>query len=367
MTYADLNFACAAPRGCSCVGAGLVTLDIVVDAEAPERCLYSSGGSCGNVMTILSYFGWRARPISRLGLDSAAQFVLRDMARFGVDTELVSQETSIHTPAIVERIWSTNGDTRTHSYSLRCPTCGRYLMTYRPITQAIAQRVLSGAPHPVEVFYFDRLSRGILNLARQYRQKGALVMFEPSQVKNDRLFKEATTITHILKYAQQRLDDTSGLLAEESSLMEIQTLGRHGLRYRLTRGASHASPWTNIDAFGLRNVVDEAGAGDWCSAGIIHSLAKERAALFSGASAIQLEEALVLGQALAAASCLFPGARGMMYSLSKEEVQEAVHRIVTGTGGVTKPRFPMVESTREFMSSICGGCAQPPHNTISRP
>ena len=55
-----------------CVGSGLVTLDIVFDDESPNEYMVGSGGSCGNVMSILSFLGWKAYPVTRLGQDQAA-------------------------------------------------------------------------------------------------------------------------------------------------------------------------------------------------------------------------------------------------------------------------------------------------------
>ena len=48
-------------------GLGLVALDVILDPCAVQPLLYS-GGTCGNVLTILSYLGWEARPIARLAV-----------------------------------------------------------------------------------------------------------------------------------------------------------------------------------------------------------------------------------------------------------------------------------------------------------
>ena len=54
-----------------CLGTGLVVLDVVMNGNPHSRSKVWAGGSCGNVLTILSYLGWNAFPITRLGNDDA--------------------------------------------------------------------------------------------------------------------------------------------------------------------------------------------------------------------------------------------------------------------------------------------------------
>lgn len=49
-----------------CLGAGLISLDVLIRDGANLPVSYYVGGTCGNVMMILSYMGWDAYPISRL-------------------------------------------------------------------------------------------------------------------------------------------------------------------------------------------------------------------------------------------------------------------------------------------------------------
>ena len=89
----------------------------------------------------------------------------------------------------------------------------------------------------VRCFFFDRVSRGTLNLARASAESGALVVFEPSGVGEPRLFREAWSIAHVVKYSNDPLRDIADLHLGESErnglLLEIETLGSDGLRYRV--------------------------------------------------------------------------------------------------------------------------------------
>ena len=52
-------------------GTGLIALDLVIgpDPESPVRSW--AGGTCGNVLSILSFLGWDAYPIARMNGDPA--------------------------------------------------------------------------------------------------------------------------------------------------------------------------------------------------------------------------------------------------------------------------------------------------------
>lgn len=341
----------------SCVGSGLVTLDIVIDAEFPDQYMARSGGSCGNVMTILAYLGWRTYPITRLGKDHAARVILKDFAHFGVDTTFIIREAAINTPTIIEDVRNSRSGSRTHSYTLRCPHCGTYLLRYRAISQELTDRVVNEVGQ-AQVFYFDRISKGILRLAKHYREQGALIVFEPSAIKDERLFGMAAHLAHILKYSQERLSGVASVLGDYAVPLEIQTLGRGGLRYRRRQGKERVTPWQYMPAFRVGNVVDEAGAGDWCTSGIIHSLGRYGATSFWRTRGKGIGKALELGQALAAANCRFKSARGVMYSFSPQELNSIVLQLIRGKALSNGQELPLQGALSELLQSICPRCSQ---------
>ena len=98
----------------TCVGAGMTTLDIVHNGSG--RPDVYAGGSCTNVLTILSWLGWRAVNVARLGADPEGKSVIADMSMWGVVTDHISMEKGIETPRIIENL---NPDGK-HSFSLRC-------------------------------------------------------------------------------------------------------------------------------------------------------------------------------------------------------------------------------------------------------
>lgn len=341
----------------SCVGSGLVTLDIVVDRESPDQYVVRSGGSCGNVMAILAYLGWNTYPIARLGQDNAASMVLDDFTLFGVDTTFITREPTASTPTIIEGVRNPRNGSRTHSYTLHCPQCGNYMLRYRAIPQALTGRVVNELGQ-AQVFYFDRLSKGILDLAKHYREQGALVVFEPSAIKDERLFNKAARLAHILKYSDERLSDVSGVLEDYIAPFEIQTLGREGLRYRRSTGKNQAALWQYMPAYRVSDVVDEAGAGDWCTSGIIHSLGRYGVKSFWRTRSSGIRKALELGQALAAVNCRFRSARGTMYSLPLHELNTVVLELAKGQSLGSDQEMDLQGTLSELLQLVCARCSQ---------
>ena len=76
--------------------------------------------------------------------------------------------------------------------------------------------------------------------------------------------------------------------------------------------------------------VRRSGAGDWTTAGIISKLATGGLTAFDKISRMSVQEAIRYGQALAAWTCGFEGARGGMYSVSKSTFTAQISRILSG-------------------------------------
>lgn len=314
-----------------CIGTGLIVLDVVrnmVGRSVTERRF--AGGSCGNVLTILAYFGWDANAVGRIGDDHVGRELIADFKKWGVKTELLQLEAGRGTPIIVqENYLDTRGRPR-HRFSRACPVCGATLPAYRPLLTTEAPRIASKLPSH-SVFYFDRVAPGTLELAQNSRAGGALVVFEPSGIKDERLFAECVRSAHVVKYANDRLEDIHDILANAKVPIEIETLGAEGLRLRV-RTSGRAGVWKALPAFLAPELRDAAGSGDWTTAGFIHGL------MTNGGAVEKLcadEDAVVhatrQGQALAALNCGFEGARGMMYAAGAKRVLKVAGALVKGT------------------------------------
>lgn len=293
-------------------GAGLVALDILIDDYVDRPINVRAGGSCGNVLTILSSLAWKSFPIARLGEDHVAQIIRADMERWGVDTQMAASRDDGRSPIIVQRN-STDG----HSFEFRCPGCDAYFPRFKRPLMNRTSKYLSNLPK-VNAFYFDRAVPSAITLANKYRSNGALVLFEPNKSSNRDLFERAVSASHILKYSNDR-DIQLGKI--EEPWLHIETLGERGLRFQFQN-----SSWNEMDAVKPELVQDTSGAGDWCSAGLLHILSDQWTGDTNDISFELVGQGLKFGQVLAAMNCKYEGARGAHYHWEEDKLKQTVYR-----------------------------------------
>jgi len=287
-----------------CVGTGLVALDVVISSSPDVPAKFLAGGSCGNVLTILSYLGWKSFPVARLSNNVAGEILLEDLKRWKVKDDLLSFAKDGSTPVIIHRILKDVNGFAKHKFEFRNPENGDYLPSYKAFLSKNVDGVLEIIPG-ANIFFFDRMNRGAIELAKRYRDNGSLVVFEPSSAKEERLFKESVDLSHIVKFSSDRIEDFDERYPVAVGELEIQTLGANGLKFR-TKGQRE---WMQLPSFLIENVVDAAGAGDWCTAGILKML---YAIPVEGWTHERIISALQFGQVLSALNCTFEGARGLM-------------------------------------------------------
>lgn len=286
-----------------CVGAGLVSLDVLIWEGERIPVSFYVGGTCGNVMMILSYMGWVSYPIARLDGTKDGMRVLADMKKHNVHTDFVSTNDG-KTPVIVQRNFINKDGIPTHRFESR-PNMGRFYLDFKSLTMRQADEVLARIDFVPKVFFFDRVSPAILKLAIFFKEKGSVIFFEPSSRSgNVILFNKCVEVSDIIKFSEQRIKDIKQFESYKDKLF-IQTQGAKGLSYRLHFGWIHLEPVAND------KVIDTAGAGDWTTAAFINELFKTRNGI-SDISVVEIERALNDAQKIGAQSCSYEGARGMM-------------------------------------------------------
>ena len=332
-------------------GTGLITLDLIMGPSAESPVQSRAGGTCGNVLTSLAYLGWEAFPIARMNHDLASRRVRADMKRWGVRLEFSGCSPTSHTPIIVQEIRSGLDGIPTHRFSWICPRCGEWLPGFKAVTLNAVDIVAPNLPGAA-VFFMDRLSPAVLKLAARASSEGAVVMFELSSKVAPRFFAEALRLAHIVKYADQRRREVGSAMPRGSTtLVEIQTLGARGLRYR-HRFDRRASGWIHMEAVPAPRLTDSCGAGDWCTAGLLAKAASHGLATFRKNGEEAIHRALRYGQALAAWNCGFEGARGGVYSIPREDFDDQIDGLLKGS-----PRTPIPWVRRRRTATfVCPAC-----------
>jgi len=269
MTHEDL-FDIKEPKPIA-IGTGLVALDVIINEDTELNPQLRAGGSCGNVLTILSYLGWKSYPIARFREDVAARTIIEDMRQWGVDTSLITQNNRGSTPIIVEKIKKTRSGEPIHRFAWTCPNCGSFLPRYRPVLAKDTPAIIKKMPTP-HVFYFDRITRSSIEIARESKKNGSLVFFEPCGIKDEKQFLECLGLSDIVKYSHENMRHAQEIFQKVDAPLEIETLGAEGLRFCLRKYESKEVKWKSMHPHPVSRLKDAAGAGDWCSAGIIHLL-----------------------------------------------------------------------------------------------
>lgn len=262
--------------------------------------------------------------------------MIQDLSDNGVNIKYITKEAKVDTPRIIEKLRS-NGNNAKHSFLWHCPNCHAYLPRFRSPTLKYINGILEEKLKP-KVYFFDRVSPATLKLAKSYKERGALVFFEPASLKNDIKFKEAISLSHILKYSRGKSDKNCNNLQYKTIEKEIiskgpslviKTLGKDGLFYSFTKD----NKWRLQKGFQLSNLYDSCGAGDWCTVGFLYflqELATKNKSSFMDIlrSKNSIKSALIFAQILASLSCSFVGARGLSNSIEQKEILKAIRFIM---------------------------------------
>src|SRR5437016_360076 len=254
------------------------------------------------------------------------------------------------TPIVLERIARSKNGVPKHRFLWNCPDCGAYFPPYRAVLRSQLDLIQERVDKP-HVFFTDRVSRSTVELARHFRAKGSIVYFEPSGAGDPKLFREMLKHSTVLKYSAQRARSFSDLLRSHNALLEIETFGEDGLRFRTRR---NFTSWHSLPAHEVA-IKDTAGSGDWTTVGLLSALFRNGKCNLAAATKPDITSALEHGQAIAALNCEFEGARGAMYQLTRTRFLEEVGMIEEKAPSTRKER--KISLSQDISTSaICPSC-----------
>ena len=259
------------------IGTGIFFLDTIVVREYPEWpsmrpfvdkvVLEEVGGTCGNVMCILSWLGWDARPVVCLDDSPEGLKITEDLKRYGCDCRYVTNTPGGGTTLLrCTHKKSTDGQ---HVMSVRVGSPGGSRFPKRHFLRARdeAPAFLDHLAEVPSVFFFDDPAAGNRLIAKALKERGSMVYFEPSKVVTNADL-DAVKAADIIKFSDENVPDFSFVDAFQGKVF-IQTMGAKGVRIKY-----RDRPWVTVDGVMNDNVVDTEGAGDWFTSTFINALAE---------------------------------------------------------------------------------------------
>lgn len=298
------------------LGTGIFNWDLIYVREYPlghqrnrifeeKLVVEEAGGTCGNVMCMLSYFGWQAFPLTKLDRSEEGLGMTESLKKYGCDNRYVLNVDGGGT-TILNVTHKLNAD-GTPKVSVRAGSPGGSRFPKRHFLRARdeAPAFLEALDFVPEVFFFDDPAAGHRLLARELSAKGSLVYFEPSAIKEKKDL-ECVRISDIIKFSGENVPDTS-FVDDYKDKLFIQTLGGEGLRFNL-RGEG----WVNLPPVENDNVVDWEGAGDWTTSAFLNELAEADALSVKRLTSKLVREALEKAQDVASNSVSYMGTKGMI-------------------------------------------------------
>ena len=297
------------------IGSGIYCLDKIVVRDYPawpqarpftdRTVLEEVGGTCGNVMCILSWLGWKAMPQACLDDSPEGLKMTSDLARYGCDCRYVSNTPEGGTTLL----WCThkrNPDgSRTITFRAGSPGGSRFPKRHFLRVRDEAPAFLESLDECPGVYFFDDPAAGHRLIARSLRERGTLVYFEPSGI-GTKADLEAVAVSDIVKFSGKQVPDVSFTERFPDKLF-IQTLDKDGLRFRLRVGA-----WVHVPPVPCREVVDWEGAGDWTTSAFLTKLAAKETP-FAELTERDVETALTAAQTVASQSIRFLSSKGLIH------------------------------------------------------
>ena len=290
------------------LGSGKVTLDQLqkfADDTVSEEYV---GGTLGNIMMIMAHYGWHAMPVTRLDVSVDSEKMVDDMKASGMDLRYVIREEGGKTPVIFQRNYIKRDGSK--GKSIGAPEGRSRFIPFSAITKKTAQTIIEELNEVPDVLVFDRAYPAYIDLAKHFKEKGALVYFEPESISpvNQKNVEKLIALSDVVKYSGKRIKDTTQFEKYTDTLF-IETRSEEGLRFRL-HGTWHAVAAPELPG----EFMDEEGAGDWTSATFIHLLTAHGVRHIADLSADDCAALLAQAQKKGAENCCREGARGLMRS-----------------------------------------------------
>lgn len=298
-----------------CVGSGNFNLDTIVVREYPDGpaekrftdkvVAEEVGGTCGNVLCLLSNFGFGVYPQVCLDDSQEGQKIKEELEWYGCDTRFVTNTPSGGTTLL--RVTHKQNPDGSPRIAVRAGSPGgsqfprRKFLRARDEAPAFVEAIT--AEFIPDFYFFDAPAAGHRYIARALREKGTVVWFEPSSVSTNADL-ESISLSDIIKFSNEEVPDASFVDGFRDKLF-VQTLGKDGLRYKFRDGQ-----WKTLPPVPVKGpIMDTEGAGDCTTAAAIFAIANS-GKRFDELTEEDIVYALTEGQRCAAEKLPLLGSKG---------------------------------------------------------
>lgn len=288
---------------------GLMCIDIVHNQDNTK---IMNGGSCANVISVLSQIGFDCSIIREKYSDIFDAILSKTMSSLGV-TEIIYKKTLSKTPKIIEILNNTE-----HEFLTSCPKCGtKTLKLCMPTDHDIENSGIDFTGY--NIFYSDRTSSGIRRIMDLVQENQGIVFYEPNTSRNVNSLLESAQHTDVIKFSRDKIFPS---LAERIRTtahgikLIISTEGKEGLSFSHIQINGKMSDWIHIPSEFNGPIIDSSGAGDWLTAGFISELIKNdiNLSLNQFYDRQLIVNMLTQGMKYSKLCCAAIGAQGVFYS-----------------------------------------------------
>ena len=298
------------------LGTGIFNLDVIYVRDYPMGCqrnrvfnetlvLEEAGGTCGNVMCMLAHMGWKTYPVAKLDNSEEGLKMTESLIEYGCDCRYVTNtEDGGTTILTIRHGLDEQGNKRTRVMH-GSPGGSRFPRRRHLLVKDQAPAFIEALDFVPDVFFFDDPAAGYRYMAGELREKGTLVYFEPSAIKENADFT-SIAVSDIVKFSGENVQDVSFVDNYRDKLF-IQTLGGDGLRFNL-RGEG----WVTLPPVENDDVKDWDGAGDWTTSAFLNALADADALSIKRLTSSIVKDALEKAQKVASKSVSYIGSKGMI-------------------------------------------------------
>lgn len=268
------------------------------------------GGTCGNVMCMLSRLGWDARPQVKLIDTEEGQKLADSLASYGCDTRHVSL---VPNGGFSGMTCTHRRSNKTGEHELGLRPFGPNGSQFRKITELRARdevpAFLDGLEEAPDVCFFDHNEAGPRKIAEELRKQGSLIYYECENNRDWNKFIKSVQVADIIKFSDENVPDLS-FCEEYTNKLFIQTQGSKGLQFKLREGE-----WIHVQPQQVSNVVDWEGCGDTITAVFLYELGNLGLPKVSELTEEQVKTALTAATEKAALCTQYYGSKGWLKAI----------------------------------------------------